>query len=192
MDDIFRKIFILSIFLNFSFAQTQTNFEVIDSLLNSIVGEISEQIRSDKIKVETSLQNKVIENRILNSFSKRFALYINDDADAILVRLDAFKSRIKYAPVSRGLFRKFVNRRVEINLYCSVIQDGKVLFSRDFKREHSDYVKDDAIQDLEDESFDFTRGEFIGNTLTIDKLLEVAVLVLSVGISIYLLFAVRK
>lgn len=193
MDDIFRKIFILSIFLNFSFAQTQTNFEVIDSLINSIVAEISGQIKSDKIKVESSLQNKVVENRILSSFLKRFILYVNDDAaDAVVVRLDAFKSKIRYAQVSKGLFKKSVDRRIEVNLYCSVIENGKILFSRDFKREYSDYVKADAIRDLEDENFDFTRGEFTGNTLEIGKVLEGAILILSVGISIYLLFVVRK
>lgn len=88
-----------------TFAQSRSNLDIIDSLINSIVDEISNQIKSEKIRVESNLQDKVIENRVLNSFLRKFTVFFYDSAaDVDIVRLDAFKSKINYIPESRGFF----------------------------------------------------------------------------------------
>lgn len=194
MADFFRKIFLFFVCMNFSFAQSQTNFEIIDSLINSIADEISTYIKSEKIKIESNLQDKVVENRILSSLLKNFSLFFDDiPDDASVVRLDAFSSKINYIPQSKGLFKGLMIRRnIEVNLYCSAVENGKVLFSRDFKREYFDYIKPDEIQDLEDENFKFTHGKFVRENSIFDKIIEGLIIASSIGIAIYLLFAVRK
>lgn len=194
MGNFFRKTFLFFILLNFSLARSQTNFEIIDSLINSIAAEISTYIKSDRVKIESSLQDKLIENRIFSSLLKKFSLFLDDVIDDVsIVRLDAFISKIYYIPESRGLFRGFaVKRNIEINLYCSVIKNGEILLSRDFKREYSDYVKPDEIQNLEDDSLDFTRGKFVEKDSGWGKIIEGLLIASSVGIAVYLLFAVRK
>ncbi|MFN3134872.1 MAG: hypothetical protein ACK44H_04795 [Candidatus Kryptonium sp.] len=194
MVNLICKFFLFLVFVSLTFAQSKSNFEIIDSLISSIVDDISSQIKSEKIRVESNLQDKVIENRILNSFLRKFAVFFYDSvADADIVRLDAFKSKINYVPESKGFFKSpVVKRNIEVSLYCSAIGNGELLFSRDFKRIYSDYVKADEIKNFEDKAFNFTQGEFAGGSLTLSKIIEGIVIVSSIGIAVYLLFAVRK
>ncbi len=193
MDNYCFKFFLLFLaFINFTLAQTRTNFEIIDSLINSIVDDISSEIISEEIRIESNLQDKVIENRILNSFLRKFTVVYND-APAKVIRLDAFRSRINYVFASKVFFKSsVVKRNIEVNLYCSAVDDRRVLFSRDFKRVYSDYVKTDEIRTLEDKTFSFTQGEFVGGSSTLSKVIEGIVIISSVGIAIYLLFVIRK
>lgn len=195
MVNLFGKIFLLIILTNFSLSQTRkTNLEVVEELINSVVDEISSYVNSKEIEVESKLENGFVENRFLNSLSQRYEVFFDDTSSNInVLRLDAFKSKISYKIESRGLFKKHrVKRDVKITFYCSMIENNKLLFSRNFEREYSDYVSMPEIKDIEDSSFIFTRGEFIDQPLTLSKIFEGLIAVFSIGIAIYLLFAMRK
>ncbi len=169
-----------------------TNFEIVDSLINSIADEISSQVNSEKIKVQSNLQDKLIENRILNSLLKRFVVFLDDDVDDI-VRLDAFQSKIYYIGEPRGfLKRSRLRREVEINLYCSIIKGGRLVWSDSLKRKFSDYINPDEVEKVEDKDFEFTRGEFVETSLSLRRILEGFLVASSIGIAIYLLFVLRK
>ncbi len=195
MADLFLKlIFITFIPLNFLISQTATNFEVIDNLIDSIISEISQEIKTEKIKVQSNLQNKLIENRILNTLSKKFYVYLNSDEETItLLRFDAFKSKISYIEERSGFLStsKF-KRIIEVNLYYSLIEDGRVKFSGDLKREFHDSINSDAITKIEDKEIDFTKGEIIARRSAFKKIAESFLVAASIGIAIYLLFVVRK
>lgn len=188
------KFFLFFAFVSLTFAQSRSNLEIIDSLISSIVDDISGQIKSEKIRVESNLQDRFIENRILSSFLRKFAVFFYDSvADADIVRLDAFKSKINYVPESKGFFKSsIVKRNIEVSLYCSAIGNGELIFSRDFKKTYSDYVKADEVKNFEDKTLNFTQGEFAGGSLTLSKVIEGIVVISSIGIAVYLLFAVRK
>ncbi len=195
MADFISK-FLCFIFLSFNLlvSQSLTNFEIVDSLINSIVSEISTQIKSDKIKFQSNLEDKLIENRILNRLIEGFTVFINDSVgDAYILRFDGFRSKIYYVFEPSGLFKKSrLKRNIEVDIYCSAVKEGKIVFSDNFKREFSDYVSPDDVKKIEDKSFKFTRGEFVGNAMRLRKIFEVFFVVSSVGVAIYLLFALRK
>jgi len=195
MANFLRKLFCFTFLpFNFLISQKPTNFEIVDSLINSIVEQISSQIETEKVMIQSNLQDKLIENRILNAFLKKFVVFIDDSADASgVVRLDAFKSKVYYIPESGGfLKRSKLKRSIEIELYCSAIKNGRLVFSDNFRREFSDYVSPDDIEDIEDENFKFTRGEFVGDDLSLRKIVEGFIVASSIGIAIYLLFVLRK
>lgn len=179
-------------FFNFLFSQNLTNFEIVDSLIDSIVDEISAQVNFERIKVQSNLQDKLIENRILNSFLKRYTVFLDGEVEDI-VRLDAFQSRIYYIAESRGFFKRSrLKREVEINLYCSVIKNGRLVWSDSLRRKFFDYISFGDIEKLEDKNLEFTHGEFIESNLSLRKIFEIFFVVSSVGIAIYLLFVLRK
>ncbi len=195
MVDLFPKLILIAVIsFNFLFSQTVTNFEIIDSLINSIISEISQEIKTDKIKVQSNLQNKLIENRILNALLKNFSVYLDEgDETANLLRFDAFKSKISYVEEKSGFFKTSkLKRAVDVNLYCTVIVDGKVKFSGDLKREFHDYINIDEIAKIEDKEIDFTKGELIARKFNLQKITELFLVASSIGIAIYLLFVVRK
>lgn len=193
MANFVSKLFCLCLLpFNFLFSQNLTNFEIVDSLINSIVDEISSQFNSEKIKVQSNLQDKLVENRILNSLLKKFVVFFDEDVDDV-VRLDAFQSKIFYIAEHTGfLKRSKLRREVEINLYCSVIKGGRLVWSDSLKRKFSDYVNPDEVEKLEDKDFKFTQGEFVERSSSLRKILEGFIVVSSIGIAIYLLFVLRK
>ncbi len=193
MANFVRKLFCLCLLpFNFLFSQNLTNFEIVDSLINSIVDEISSQFNSEKIKVESNLQDKLIENRILNSLLKRFVVFFDDDVDDV-VRLDAFQSKIYYIVEQTGfLKRSRLKREIEISLYCSVIKSGRLIWSDSLRRKFSDYIDPDEIEKIEDKNFKFTRGELIERSSSLRKFFEGFLVVSSIGVAIYLLFVLRK
>jgi len=195
MVDLFPKLILIAVIpLNFLFSQTVTNFEIIDSLINSIISEISQEIKTNKIKVQSNLQDKLIENRILNALLKNFSVYLDtDDETKNLLRFDAFKSKISYVEEKSGFLKTSkLKRVVEVNLFYSLIENGSVKFSGDLKREFHDYINFDEIAKIEDRAFDFTKGEIIVRKFNLQKITELFLVASSIGIAIYLLFVVRK
>jgi regulatory protein YycI of two-component signal transduction system YycFG len=76
MADSLCKAFTLIVLLSsISLSQKLTNFEIIDSLLNSIVDEISEKMNTESIVIQSNLNDKLVENRILNAFSKNLTFF---------------------------------------------------------------------------------------------------------------------
>ncbi|CUS97070.1 hypothetical protein [Candidatus Chrysopegis kryptomonas] len=175
MVDLFPKLILIAVIpLNFLFSQTVTNFEIIDSLINSIISEISQEIKTNKIKVQSNLQDKLIENRILNALLKNFSVYLDtDDETKNLLRFDAFKSKISYVEEKSGFLKTSkLKRVVEVNLFYSLIENGSVKFSGDLKREFHDYINFDEIAKIEDRAFDFTKGEIIVRKFNLQKITE--------------------
>lgn len=64
------------------------------------------------------------------------------------------------------------------------------IFSLYYK--HFQKRKAGEIKNFEDKAFNFTQGEFAGGSLTLSKIIEGIVIISSIGIAVYLLFAVRK
>jgi hypothetical protein len=161
-------------------------------LINSIVDEISSQLNSEKIRLQSNLQDKLVENRILNSLLKRFIVFFEGDVDDV-IRLDAFQSEIYYIVERRGFLKgSKLRREVEISLYCSIIKSGRLIWSDSFRRRFSDYVNPDEVEKIEDKNLEFTRGKLIERSSGLRKFFEGFLVVSSIGIAIYLLFVLRK
>ncbi len=193
MVDLFFKVFLLIILSScFSLSQKLTNFEIIDSLLISIVNEISEKMDVESIGVQSNLADKLLENRILNAFSKKFKIFLNDTNKANIVRIDGFKNRISYKRESGGFLKSAKLRRdIEINLFCTLISNNSLLTSDVFKRTFSDYITYNEIGKVEDE-YKFTQGEVVESKSNFKGLIEGLLIVSSIGIAVYLLFVIRK
>jgi hypothetical protein len=194
MADSLCKAFTLIVLLSsISLSQKLTNFEIIDSLLNSIVDEISEKMNTESIVIQSNLNDKLVENRILNAFSKKFNIFLNDTNKTDIVRIDGFKSDISYKRESGGFLKSAKLRRdIEINLLCTLIYHGKLLTSDAFKRSFSDYITYTEIDKVEDEHFKFTQGEIVENKSDLKRLIEGLLIASSIGIAVYLLFVIRK
>lgn len=176
-------------------AQTKTNFEVCIELIDSIFvnnevllkGNIGNTYSLSLVPEFTVFSNEISSNFSSMGINRKLSDgIITNNLNFVIKRVGVNYSE----PEKSGLFGKYsVERKVVIE--GSVLREGAEVKEVGFKESFTDTVPFDKINELEDNSLSFTRGN-IPEPPFFSSIIEPIIVVASAAATVYLFFTVRS
>lgn len=191
-------IIFLLIFLNFSLeAQPKTNLDVFKELVDASIVEIFAQADAAQKDIHLDLKlgssYSIFENQIFKSVHKQSKSIssVYNPSENIKLSYSIENAVVNYGEVFRDGFlgEHFVDRKVFISGSYR-LQNGKTAVDN-FYYENIDTVKFDEIQNLENPSYPFTKGETPTEPF-LSNLFEPLVAITTAAVAIALFFTVRS
>ena len=135
----------------------------------------------------------VLKSKIVSSFQNRNIILVNTPANnGTNLDLTLEDAKIEYTDSFRdGLFGTYlVERKTEINGSYFVTKTGKSNYVIEFEKSYLDTLDYDQIENIETRSIPFTQADPPGEPF-FSSLLEPAIALGAVAVTIYLFFTVR-
>lgn len=179
-----------------SFAQIQTNFERIDSLISISAVDLSEELERENeyfIDFVSSADYRVLEAKLISHLQKNgLNLKVENEANP-KIKFNFDEARIKYGEVYRdGLFGTYlVERKAEISGSYFVSKNGNIGNSKNFNYSLNDSVAYSDISNLENIGYSFTTAE-IPDEPFFSSTLEPVIAIGSAAVAVYLFFNIRS
>ncbi len=189
-----KIILTLIFFISIISAQEKTNFEVIQSGLDSVVNNLISNIDENKsyiLNIESADEYSVFASSIKNSFADKIKIVDEQNSDKLNFTINEIK--LNYNDCFRdGLFGDFFTERVvTVNSSYNINKIEKALSGENIVTTLKDTVKLDEIQKLENSAYRFTKSEKPKEPF-LSGLTEPIIAVSAIAVSIYLLFSVRS
>ena len=182
---------------HFNFAQVKTNFEIITKLIDETVSDVKQNLPRDlnelSLNFYSSDDYSVLKSKIVSSFQNRNIILVNTPANnGTNLDLTLEDAKIEYTDSFRdGLFGTYlVERKTEINGSYFVTKTGKSNNVIEFEKSYLDTLDYDQIENIETRSIPFTQADPPGEPF-FSSLLEPAIALGAVAVTIYLFFTVR-
>ena len=182
---------------HFTFAQVKTNFEIITKLIDETVSDVKQNLPRDLNELTLNLYSSddysVLKSKIVSSFQNGNITLVNTPAsNGTNLDLTLADANIEYTDSFRdGLFGTYlVERKTEINGSYFVTKTGKSNNVIEFEKSYLDTLDYDQIENIETRSIPFTQADPPGEPF-FSSLLEPAIALGAVAVTIYLFFTVR-
>lgn len=186
MKRIILLIFTISTVLS---AQVETNFEVIQSGLDSVANYLSEKVDHSKtynLDIQSPTEYSILRTSLQNSIANKIKL----DGTSNKIDVTINEVNLNYNDCFRdGIFGDFYTERI-VKINSSLNSES---FSEigNFEIELKDTIKLDDIDKVENSAYNFTRSEKPEEPF-LSGLTEPIIAVSAIVVSIYLLFSVRS
>lgn len=179
-------------------AQSVSNLEIFyqlaDSSVNKLVGILSEDCK--KVYFKPALLNDylIFQSKIISGIQKndKEILTTGDSAiTSVIYTID--DAKVKYSDVYKeGIFGDYkVKREIKFNGNYLISENGTVKNSEGFAFINTDIVDYDDIQEIENPSIPFTKGEVPAEPF-FSSLVEPVVAIGSAAVAVILFFTVRS
>ena len=201
MPEIIRGLRYFTVVIFFLFAdlyaqQPDTNLDIfyimVDSSVTDFISEVPLPEESFKLDLNLGENYSVFNNKVLAkifSFEKKVS---NVESDGSLnINYVVNNATVTYGEIFRdGFFGEYCLQR---NLFLdgSYAIEGSSTVFQDFKYSYNDTIKFDDIQNVENESFPFTKGE-VPSEPFLSSLFEPIVAVGAAALAVILFFTVRS
>lgn len=189
-----RFLFFSLAFTSLVSAQTQTNFDIfytlVDSATTNAVKSLSAQNKKLKLNLELGNEYSVFANRIISNFQNSgFELISDESSAASSLNFVIEDCSVEYGDVYRdGLFGDFLMPR-ELKLSGNYLSASSKLTEFNFTSIDTVYY-DDMIR-IENRSYPFTQGELPDEPF-FSSLLEPVVAIGAAAVTVILFFTIRS
>ena len=191
-------VFIVIIFPFFVFGQTKTNLniynELVDSSVISLINNLPVGEKEINLKLELGESYSFFQNRILYDLNEKeikinlFPTLIEGNYRVIYV-LEEIK--VEYSDIEReGLFGEFMMPR-ELTLKGNFNISKENIFTKNFNYTFLDTVNVKAVNDIENGSYSFTKGEMPSEPF-FSSITEPVIAISSAAVAIILFFTIRS
>jgi len=193
-----RLVFIVIIFPFFVFGQTKTNIsiynELVDSSVISLINNLPIGEKEINLKLELGESYSFFQNRILYDLNEKkikvnlFPTLIegNSRVNYVLEELN-----VEYSDIEReGLFGEFMMPR-ELTLKGNFNISKENIFTKNFNYTFLDTVNVKAVNDIENGSYSFTKGEMPSEPF-FSSITEPVIAISSAAVAIILFFTIRS
>lgn len=178
------------------FGQTESNYDLVNNLINKSLADINENIQETEQVYFTSVTQpgaEILQNRIFDSYKTIHSDAIpgkNDTAKNINYALENIN--IEYSEAFRdNIFSSYnVERKVGVSGIGLISGDGSPA-SITFNESYTDTIGFDEIVEIEKSPFSYTKGEKPDEPF-FKSVLEPVVAVSAVIVTVYLFFDVRS
>jgi hypothetical protein len=188
----------LSLLISFSsIAQTKTNLEVIDKLIDRSVSKADSILNSKQtinFLFTSSPVLEVLKPKIFQTFNEHgYTLTSTTNESNNAVNYTATSVKVEYQnPFSNGLFSSLLlEREISFNYSLTVTGADKTIRSFSYTANQIDTVKLDEISGLEDKTLQFTQSS-IPSTPLLTNLWEPIIVIGTLIVTIVLLFSIRS
>lgn len=179
-----------------SIAQSQTNFERIDSLILISVNELVKELDIEKkysLNFVGSNDYKILESKLIGHL-QRSGIDLEDEKESsVKLNYNFDEARIKYVDVYRdGLFGTYMTQRIAaISGSFFINEDGNIDNSENFEYSLKDSVLYSDISSLENIGYSFTNSE-IPEEPFFSSTLEPVIAIGTAAVAVYLFFNIRS
>lgn len=191
-----KIIFFFFILCQLLFAQTKTNLELINELIDSSSSQIAEKLTESNSKYELNISSpkefKELNHRIVTSFAIN---KINIDLDSTVehkINYSLSKVSVQYSDLFKdGLFGDYLmERKVFLSGDYSIRKSSEILAADIFNYTATDTISYDKYSFAENNSLPFTKGNN-PDAPFFPSILEPVVAITTVVVSVILFFSVR-
>ncbi len=187
--------FISIVYVN-TFAQAESNLEVVKSLLSKTADEISKIVPSNnskeiELKFIAADDYKILKTKLIEDLQKNNFILLNESNNKLNFTLSEVK--IIYKDIFRdGILGEYLVER-ETNLNNSFFIENKNEIGKvnNFSFTKLDTVKYDDIKKLENIAFSFTSAE-VPSEPFFSSILEPVIAVGTAAVAVYLFFNIRS
>ncbi|PKL90027.1 MAG: hypothetical protein CVV23_01420 [Ignavibacteriae bacterium HGW-Ignavibacteriae-2] len=180
-----------------SVAQTKTNIEIINSLIDSSITDISKDFVFEDVvyylQFNGAPEHSILKNQALYSLSKKVNVTDNK-TKSIKSLFYTVKniSTIYLDPYKDGLFGSYkMERQISLLGNFLIYENDAVVKGDEFLKTYRDTIDYDRVKEYESISFSFTHGR-IPDEPFFASLLEPAIAVASIAATVILFFTVRS
>ncbi len=195
-----KRIFILIFLLlpPFVFGQNKNNLnifkELVDSSVTSFVGYLPSGEKQINLKLELGSSYSFFRNRILSDLTEKgfkINVYPSIKENAAKVNYVIEEMNVSYSDIDRdGLFGEFLMPR-KLSLRGNFSIDKENIFTKNFNYTFLDTVNVKAVNELENESYPFTKGE-VPTEPFFSSITEPVIAISSAAVAIILFFTIRS
>lgn len=189
--------FLLAVQHNILLAQAKTNLEVFYSFTDSIANKISMNLDGELKEVKTKFilgeEYYIFANRLTASLQKKTITILPESSTSnfTLITLTIDQTKVEYGEIFRdGMFGELKLER-KLNLSGNYTLSGKSTKYFPFSFSSTDTVALGTIQELETESFPFTKGS-IPSEPFLSSIIEPAIVITTAAVSAILFFTIRS
>lgn len=179
-----------------SFAQEKTNLELINELIDTstskIVYNLSDLTSNQKLNINYPQEFSFLSHRVSNSFVRN-GVKLNLDSTATTIINYSFSNvKVEYSNLFKdGLFGSYLmERKVTLSGDFSIQKSNLIANSDVFSFSAVDTIAYDNYYNLENSSLPFTKGK-IPEPPFFPSILEPAIAITTVAVSVILFFSVR-
>jgi len=180
-----------------SIAQTKTNLDVINTLIDRSVSKVDSIIGSKQtinLTFTSSPILEVLKPKIFQTFSERgYSLTTSVTGSNTEVNYTVTSLKVEYRnPFSDGLFGGLLlEREISFNYSLTITRTDKTIKPFSYTENQIDTVKLDEISGLENKTLPFTQSS-IPSTPLLSNLWEPIIVVGTLIVTIVLLFSIRS
>jgi hypothetical protein len=198
-----KKIFLILLIClvqGFLSAQTKTNLEIFYNLVDSSVFKASEQMyTSAQSELIIPVSYSIFKNAVMNSFSKKKISWVDKKVPPPVyseITYTLEDAKVKYSEPFRESFLGsfYIEREIilKVNWIINNHNDSNTsTYSGKFQEGSIDTINIDEIKMVENQVYDFTKGEVPAEPF-FSSLLEPVIAIGTAAIVVYLFFSVRS
>lgn len=177
-----RFLILIIAFSSFAFASPKTNLELILSQIDTLTVKAQQKIYNKKIRPLT--EYSPLKDKLETSLREL-------DSAIVITNADNYGTSVNLDSISIVYDEKSSTRQINTSLYIITLADDNIVEYR-VSTSYQDTIDLDMTAQLEDESFEFTKGVRNEESSFWDDVWEPAAYVGGAAIIIYLLFTVRS
>lgn len=174
-------------------AQEKNNFELIGDLITQSIEKI--ELKSDEVNLNLIISEgfEPLQNRIYSAFKDKFSAVSVKKSDQSLINYSINSINVEYGETFKdGFFGDiFAERKIEISGNYSIIENSKLVETKDFLESIEDTVNFGNLKSIENYSLPFTQGEK-PNEPFLSGLTEPAIAIGTAIVTVVLFFTVRS
>ncbi|MFN3195781.1 MAG: hypothetical protein ACE364_07535 [Chlorobiota bacterium] len=177
-----RFLLLIFAFSSFAFANPKTNLEIVLDQIDSLAVKAQQKIYNKKIRPLT--EYTTLKDKLESSLR-------NLDTAIVITNEDNYGTSVNLDSISIVYEEESGTRQINTSLYIITLNDDHIVEYR-VSTSYQDTIDLDLTSELEDESFEFTKGVRIEESSFWDDVWEPAAYVGGAAVIIYLLFTVRS
>lgn len=177
-----RFLLLIFAFSSFAFANPKTNLEIVLDQIDSLAVKAQQKIYNKKIRPLT--EYTTLKDKLESSLR-------NLDTAIVITNADNYGTSVNLDSISIVYEEESGTRQINTSLYIITLNDDHIVEYR-VSTSYQDTIDLDLTSELEDESFEFTKGVRIEESSFWDDVWEPAAYVGGAAVIIYLLFTVRS
>lgn len=177
-----RYIILIFALSSFAFANPKTNLEIVLDQIDSLAVKAQQKIYNKKIRPLT--EYTTLKDKLESSLR-------NLDTAIVITNADNYGTSVNLDSISIVYEEESGTRQINTSLYIITLNDDHIVEYR-VSTSYQDTIDLDLTSELEDESFEFTKGVRIEESSLWDDVWEPAAYVGGAAVIIYLLFTVRS